>query len=94
VPFIDHNFARDWQELLDHPVDACIREGRVVEDPLAGPSQEIVGQVRQQDQGFLGSQPLFTPSVQLQAPFIGLQLGFDRGAVIVYLGQRCQGVLH
>ncbi len=74
-PRCDHDFARNRQELFDHPVAACIREGRVAEDPLAGPSQEMVGQVRQQDQGFLGSQPLLTPSVPLQAAFIGRQLG-------------------
>jgi hypothetical protein len=88
VSCVDHDFARDWQELFDHPVDAGVREGRVTDDPLPGPGQEVMGQVRQQDQRFLGRQPLLTPSVQLQASLIGLQLGFDRGAVILRLGRR------
>ena len=68
MPFFDHPFARDGPELFDHPVDACIREGRVTEAPLTGPGQEKVGHVRQQDQSFLGRQPLRTPSVRVRAP--------------------------
>jgi hypothetical protein len=85
---------RNRQELFDHPVAACIREGQVAEDPLAGPSQEMVGQVRQQDRGFLGSQPRLTPPVPLPAAFIGRQLGCDRGTVSIGRGQRGQGVFH
>ena len=39
-------------------------------------------EVRQEDSRFLGGQPLLTPSVPLQAPFLGFQLGFDCGEVV------------
>ncbi len=65
LPLFNHDFARDWEELFDNPVDACIGEGRVAEHPAPGPGQQVVGQVRQYDQGLLGSQPLLAPPMEL-----------------------------
>jgi hypothetical protein len=52
-----------------------------------------VGQIRQEDQGFLSGQSWLAPPVELEAPCIGLELGFDRGTVIRELGQLPQGAL-
>ena len=90
LPFFDGDFARDWEELFDNPVDARLGKGRISKQPASAPCQEVVGSVRQQHQGLLGRQPLLAPPGQLQTAFIGLQLGLDHRAVVIGLSQRRQ----
>src|SRR5437870_7075412 len=67
LSLFNHGFARDGEELFDNPVDARLGEWRILEHPASAPCQQIVGQVRQQDQCFLSSQALLAPAVELEA---------------------------
>ena len=83
--------TRQRQDILGQAQWAKVSKGAGRKHPVHGPGEQVMGQVGEQDEGFLGCQLLFAAAFELQAALVGLNLSFAGAAVIIigdHFGQR------
>ena len=71
------------KNILNQAKGAKAGEGRWQRHPHRSPGQEVVGQIGQADQGFLGSEMFLASLLQAQTDLVGLNFGFAGATIIV-----------
>ena len=87
---LENQVSGNGQDILDQPGCAKTSEGAIREHPRGRPSREVVNDIGQEDEDFLGIQAFFTSFAQFQTSLIGLNFGFTGPPVIIvfdHLGQ-------
>ncbi len=75
--------TRLTQDILNQAERAIAGQAVRREHPMLGPGQQVVCHIGEQDQGLLGGQRSLAPLFEMKAGFVGPDLHFAQGPVVV-----------